>query len=275
MKGEHVYVLVKIFLDTGADILLASQMFSKCLFMQSQPNISISGVLDKSNEIENIRSCKVVIPYKGERNIFSMNNRISKNVPTYFTRNLLCKYMGLTSTQFQMFNMDDYTLERDIDIIFSLENQLDVKTVDFECLDLFKSPLFPNIEIFRSPLTSSFAFGGRLAGTSSDYISPIPELRRKLYLDREVLRQIVLEDQDTGFDLATNNLLELLMTHIYQFHHNSVEMLNFWEKVKQKYKFNQRDCHNIPKAMVNDNCSVHSGHVMSIKDIIVSTQICD
>ena len=114
-----------------------------------------------------------------------------------------------------------------------------------------------------------------MAGTSSDYIYPIPELRRKLYPDREVLRQIVLEDQDTGFDLATNNLLELLMTHIYQFHHNSVEMLNFWEKVKQKYKFNQRDCHNIPKAMVNDNCSVHSGHVMSIKDIIVPTQICD
>ena len=148
LKGEHVYVLVKVFLDTGADILLASQMFSKCLFMQSQPNISISGVLDEGNEIENIRSCKVVIPYKGERNIFSMNNRISKNVPTYFTRNLLCKYMGLTSTQFQMFNMDDYTLERDIDMIFNLENQLDVKTMDFECLDLFRSPLFPNIEIF-------------------------------------------------------------------------------------------------------------------------------
>ena len=57
LKGEHVYVLVKVFLDTGADILLSSQMFSKCLFMQSQPNISVSG-----NEIEHIRSCKVVIP---------------------------------------------------------------------------------------------------------------------------------------------------------------------------------------------------------------------
>ena len=125
--------MVKVFLDSGADILLASQMFSKCLIMQSQPNISISGVLDEGREIQNIRSCKVVIPFKGERNMFSMNNQISKSVPTYFTRKLLSKYMGITDTQFKMFNLDDYSIERQIDIIFSLENQLDIKRV-FKCV---------------------------------------------------------------------------------------------------------------------------------------------
>ena len=89
------------------------------------------------------------------------------------------------------------------------------------------------------------------------------------------MREIVLEDQHTGLDLEKNDLLHLLMTHIYQFHHDNVEVLNFWDKVKQKYNFNQKDWHNIPNAMINDSCSAQSGHVMSIEGICVPNQICN
>ena len=63
VKDNYVYVLTKVFLDTGADIILASKSFSRCLNMTKQSNIQISGVLDETRAMQNIKMCKANIPY--------------------------------------------------------------------------------------------------------------------------------------------------------------------------------------------------------------------
>ena len=140
-------MLLKVFINTGCDILLCSLGFSQCLRMQRQDEISIKVFLDVSKEIPNIRKCQIYVPCKGERCLYSMQNVIDKNMPTSFTKNVLCRYVGLEPCQFKLFGLDDYSLSRQIDLIMSLETALDSPSVNFHQLNLFRSPFMPNLEI--------------------------------------------------------------------------------------------------------------------------------
>ena len=87
VKDNYVYVLTKVFLDTGADIVLASKSFSRCLNMTKQSNIHISGILDETRIMQNTKMCKANIPYKGIKNIYSMDNDIKK-VSQHFSQGI-------------------------------------------------------------------------------------------------------------------------------------------------------------------------------------------
>ena len=78
--------------------------------MSPQDDLEIRGVLELDREIPHIKRCEAMVPFKGKRYLYSMNNSIEKSCPNHFTRELFTKYLGLETSQYELFGLDDYAL---------------------------------------------------------------------------------------------------------------------------------------------------------------------
>ena len=82
-----------------------------------------------------------------------------------------------------------------------------------------------------------------------------------------------MRDQNTGFDLKANDLLQLFSTHIFQSHNDDVDMLNFWDKLMQKFDYTQDELGKIPTITIVESCFPQGDYVESIRDIWVPSQV--
>ena len=98
-----------------------------------------------------------------------MSTKIAKNCANHDTRRLLQIHFGLEAAQFSKFNLDDSTMEREVDFILSLPLCLGTQPVNLAQLNLFKSPMFPNITVMRNDMTrltpSQGSYEGRMTTT--------------------------------------------------------------------------------------------------------------
>ena len=92
----------------------------------------------------------------------------------------------------------------------------------------------PNLQIYKSPLDSSYCFCGRQAGSLEDYVFPEPLLGRKMLLDQQLLEQIY----DTEFfEISPQELLGLLQAHIQKDHREQNSLVTFLNELKKKVYF--------------------------------------
>ena len=99
-------------------------------------------------------------------------------------------HFGLKAAQFTQFNLDDNTMEREVDLIMSLPLCLGTQSVNLAELNLFKSPVFPNITVMRNDYDHTYSFSGKLGGSYDDYHHPMPGLARPMTVIQSVIDRI-------------------------------------------------------------------------------------
>ena len=109
-----------------------------------------------SEPMKNLKQTEIFIPYKGRTVGFSMNNQISKHFPDRFIRKFLQTHFGVEPKDFALFNLDDKTIDKDIDLIMSLPICLEINSIEPAQLNLFKSPLFPKLSVMKNPYNKPF-----------------------------------------------------------------------------------------------------------------------
>ena len=119
VDGGYVHIICKTFHDGVADEVMLSKKFSSCLLMKKVHTVQIWSMLP-SEPVKNLRKIDLFVPYKGKVMAFNMSSKISKHCPDLYIRKLFHIHFGLESEQLPIFNLDDKTIQKDVNIIMSI-----------------------------------------------------------------------------------------------------------------------------------------------------------
>ena len=172
-----------------------------------------------------------VIPFQGKHSTYNMKSVIRKSCPDRSVRKLLVTHFGLEPNDFHKYNLDDQTIDKEIDILMSLPLVLETRYVNPYELDLFKSPLFSNIKIMQNQYTDSFLFAGKLGGSSDLYDHPIVEMRREMRVNERVVSQLESIQRES---IPIDRQIKVLCQHIHLYHGEDKQAMEFFSKLQRK-----------------------------------------
>ena len=106
-------------------------------------------------------------------------------------------------------------MEREVDLIMSLPLCLGTQSVNLAELNLFKSPVFPNIAVMKNDYNHTYSFSGKLGGSYDDYHHPMPRLARPMTVTQSVIDRIKTITKQV---IPLHNTLQVFLKHIRTHH---------------------------------------------------------
>ena len=99
--------------------------------------------------------------------------QIQKHTPTRNHGRLLTENYGKEQHRLNQFSLEDEMLDELISILLGINVGLDLEIVDPTTLDIFDTPVMPNIKITKNPVNGKYCFVGSFGGKHSDFQHPV------------------------------------------------------------------------------------------------------
>ena len=163
----HCLISCKCFSGSGAEDCMIAERLSKCLNLEDCGHVKIRSILDGKAPIKKLKRISLYIKIFGKVN-FYIKGEIPKNALTSVHRKIIMDNFGLDNTRLKDFSLDNHTLEQPISLPLGIQLGLEQESVKPELVELFDSPILPNLKIIKNPI-NNISFASKMGGRYSDF----------------------------------------------------------------------------------------------------------